>query len=245
MRYKITLQYDGGNYHGWQAQPHEPMTLQRVVEDSVEKVLGERVVVTASGRTDEGVHALGQVAHFDGDKELASERMLFALNHWLPDDVRVTACEVVGEDFNARKSAKRKTYAYRLYEGELPNPLRRTRETFVGRVDVGLMNEVAKEFVGVRDLSAFRSSGSSAKTTVREIYSATVLREGDSIVFRVCGNGFLYNTVRIMAGALIRIGQGRSSPEVVKKALSTGNRALVPDIAPSNGLYLVSVEYDV
>ena len=243
MRYKIVLQYDGGGYHGWQAQPHQPLTVQNAVENAVEKVLEKRVTVTASGRTDEGVHALGQVAHFDSEKELPSERMLQAINHWLPEDIRVVFCERVSDNFDARKSAKRKTYEYRMYESETPNPLRRTREAFVGEVDVEKMDEASKLFVGVKDLAGFRSSGSSAKTTVREIYSASVTREGGSVIFRVTGSGFLYNTVRIMAGALIRVGQGRMDKGVIEQALACGDRRLVPDIAPSCGLYLKNVEY--
>ncbi len=241
MRYKLTLQYDGGRYHGWQKQPHERMTVQAAVEDAVSRVTGAPTVVTASGRTDEGVHALGQVAHFDSDKPLPTVRYVAAINHWLPCDIRVTACEVAPDSFDARKSAKRKTYAYRMYVGETENPLRRTRETFIGNADVKKMDEAARLFVGAHDFRAFMSSGSSAKTTVREIYAAGVTEENGSVVFRVTGNGFLYNTVRIMAGALIRIGRGGKSE--IENALGSGDRRLVPDIAPPEGLYLESVEY--
>ncbi len=241
MRYKLTLQYDGGRYHGWQKQPHEPMTVQAAVEEAASRVTGVRTAVTASGRTDEGVHALGQVAHFDSDKALPTDRYVAALNHWLPCDIRVTDCTVVPDTFDARKSAKRKTYAYRMYTGETENPLRRTRETFIGRADVRKMKDAASLFVGVHDLKAFMSSGSSAKTTIREIYASDVTEEGTSVVFRVTGNGFLYNTVRIMAGALIRLGKGGDA--VIAEALKSGDRRLVPDIAPPEGLYLERVEY--
>lgn len=242
MRYKIILQYDGGRYHGWQKQPTEPLTVQEVVEAALEKVTEAETCVTASGRTDEGVHALGQVAHFDSAKELPPERYVAAINHWLPSDVRVTGCEIVGDDFDARKSAKRKTYEYRMYISPVENPLRRTRELCVKSLDTKRMNEAAKLFEGEHDFAAFMSRGSSAKTTTRTVFDAHVREEHGSVIFSVTGSGFLYNMVRIMTGALLRVGTGEDNG-FIKAALETGNRLLVPDIAPSHALYLVSVEY--
>lgn len=242
MRYKITIQYDGGRYHGWQKQPREPLTVQEIVEAAVEKVTGADTSVTASGRTDEGVHALGQVAHFDTDKQLPPERYVAAINHWLPGDVRVIDCETVADNFDARKSAKRKTYEYRMYSSSVENPLRRTRELCVKNPDVGKMNEAAKLFEGEHDFSAFMSSGSSAKTTTRTVFDAHVREEHGTVIFSVTGSGFLYNMVRIMTGALLRVGAGADSG-FIKAALETGNRLLVPDIAPPYALYLVRVEY--
>lgn len=243
MRYKITLEYDGARYHGWQRQPNEPLTVQETVENAVSRITSAPVKVTASGRTDEGVHALGQVAHFDCANELPCERMKAALNHWLPEDVRVTACEAASDDFDARKSAKRKTYVYRFYVSDTESPLRRTRECYGGTaLDVDAMNEGARLFVGTHDFAAFMSSGSSAKTSVRTIYDASVTRDGASVVFSVTGNGFLYNMVRIMAGALLAVGKGGDLSRI-KRALAEGDRRLVPDIAPSCALYLAKVEY--
>ena len=242
-RYKIVIQYDGGAYHGWQKQPHQPATVQAAVEAAAARVTGTATSVTASGRTDEGVHALGQTAHFDSAKDLPPERYVAALNHWLPGDIRVVSCEEVPQAFDARKSAKRKTYAYRMYTGAVENPLRRTRELFVGPVDVGRMDECARLFVGVHDFSAFMSSGSSAKTTVREVFSSSVAEEGYSVVFRITGSGFLYNMVRILAGALVRVGKGYSDGSEIARALENGDRTLVPDIAPPQALYLEKVEY--
>lgn len=249
MRFKLTIQYDGSGYHGWQKQPNEPMTVGRVIEDAAAIVCGTPTAVFASGRTDEGVHALGQTAHFDSDKLLPPERYVAAFNHWLPDSVRVLSCESVPDSFDARKSAKRKTYEYRMYTADpsnvhaVENPLRRTRELFVPCLDVGAMDGAARLFEGTHDFKAFMSSGSSARTTVRTVYSARVTEEGDSLVFRVCGNGFLYNMVRIMAGALVRVGTGKTTPETLTAALSGGDRRLVPDIAPPHALYLKNVEY--
>lgn len=244
-RYKINLQYDGGRYHGWQKQPNERMTVQETLEAALEKTAGVPISATASGRTDEGVHALGQVVHFDAEKDLPPERWRAALNHWLPEDVRVTNVAVVGSSFDARKSAKRKTYEYRFYAAETENPLRRTRELWAetDRLDVRAMDEAAKLWVGTHDLAAFMSSGSSAKTTVRTVFDAHVREERGSVIFSVTGNGFLYNTVRIMAGALLRVGRGESDGGAIAEALRTGDRRLVPDIAPPQALYLKNVEY--
>ncbi len=242
MKYKIILQYDGGRYHGWQRQPREALTVQEAVEAALEKVTGRETAVVASGRTDEGVHALGQTAHFETEKELAAERYTAAINYWLPSDIRVISCENVDKEFDARKSAKRKTYEYRMYVSDIENPLRRTRELCIKSADREKMDEAAKLFEGEHDFSAFMSSGSSAKTTVRTVYDAHVRAEGDSLIFSVTGNGFLYNMVRIMAGAIIRVGRGEDS-EFIKTALETGNRSLVSDIAPPYALYLTNVEY--
>lgn len=244
MRYKITLEYDGTRYHGWQKQPREPLTVQQTVESALMHITAAPVKVTASGRTDEGVHALGQAAHFDCDNELSDERMLAALNHWLPDDIRVKACERVSDSFDARKSAKRKTYIYRFYTGDTESPLRRTRECYGGSaLDVAAMNEAAGLFVGTHDFAAFMSSGSSAKTSVRTVYDASVVKDGNSVIFSVTGNGFLYNMVRIMAGALLKAGRSRDVGRIAE-ALKSGDRRLVPDIAPSCALYLEKVEYE-
>lgn len=243
MRYKIVLEYDGSAFHGWQRQPG-----CRTVQGEAESALSHicpGASVTASGRTDEGVHALAQPAHFDADPGLPPETMLRALNHWLPDDVKVRSCEIVPDSFDARKSAKRKTYEYVMYTAPVVSPLRRTRECYVGaRMDVRAMREAAAMLVGTHDFSAFMSSGSSAKTFTRTIYSSEVTGSGDRIVYRVTGSGFLYNMVRIIAGALIRIGRGEKPVRSVAEALETGDRRLMPDIAPPHALYLVGAEYN-
>ena len=162
MRYKIVLEYDGSAFHGWQRQPG-----CRTVQGEAESALSHicpGASVTASGRTDEGVHALAQPAHFDADPGLPPETMLRALNHWLPEDISVVGCSVAPDSFDARKSAKRKTYEYVMYTSPVPSPLRRTRECRIGdRADVAAMNAAASRFVGTHDFSAFMTSGSSAK----------------------------------------------------------------------------------
>lgn len=245
MRYKLTLQYDGGAYHGWQKQPTQPRTVQQTLETAAGKVAGHEVTVEGSGRTDEGVHALGQVAHFDASKELPAEKYQAALNFYLPNDVRVLRCETVSQLFHARKSAKAKTYMYQIYDAPVENPIMRhaaycTRSSLPLSADA--MDAACKYLIGRHDFSAFMSSGSSAKTFTRTIYDASVAREGRVITFSVTGDGFLYNMVRIIVGALLKIGKG-APPETLKNILESRDRRLAPDIAPSHGLYLKNVVY--
>lgn len=244
MRYKTVIEYDGSGFHGWQRQQPGCRTVQAEFERAAEHMTGAPVTVVASGRTDEGVHALGQVVHFDCGKEYPPDVMMRALNHWLPEDVRVLSCEIVADTFDARRSAKRKTYEYVMYTAGVESPLRRTRELYIGRsADAELMDSAARLLVGTHDFSAFMSSGSSAKTFTRTIYSAEVRTAGDRIVFRITGSGFLYNMVRIIVGALVRIGMGEKTKEEIALALGTGDRRLMPDIAPPQALYLVGAEY--
>ena len=244
MRYKAVIEYDGSGFHGWQRQKTGCRTVQAEFERAAEHMTGEPVTAVASGRTDEGVHALGQVVHFDCAKEYPPDVMMRALNHWLPEDVRVISCEIVADTFDARRSAKRKTYEYVMYTAGVESPLRRTRELYIGRsADAELMDSAARLLVGTHDFSAFMSSGSSAKTFTRTIYSAEVRTAGDRIVFRITGSGFLYNMVRIIVGALVRIGMGEKTKEEIALALGTGDRRLMPDIAPPQALYLVGAEY--
>ena len=242
MRYKITVQYDGSEYHGWQKQPGVA-TVQGELERAIEHITQKPTSVNGSGRTDEGVHALGQVAHFDSDREYPPERFTAALNYWLPDDIRVVGAEQVSDDFDARKSAKRKTYEYLFYSGEYPNPLKRKRELYVKKLDIEKMNEAAKVFIGVHDFKAFHSTGSSAKTTIREVYEAEVTGNEKFGIFSITGNGFLYNMVRIMAAALVKVAEGKIDKAYLKKALLCSDRQLVPDVAPPYALYLKKVEY--
>lgn len=243
MRYKIVLEYDGSAFHGWQRQ-NGCRTVQGETEAALAHIT-PGAAVTASGRTDEGVHALAQPAHFDSDSGLPPETMMRALNHWLPDDVKVKSCCYAPAGFDARKSAKRKTYEYVMYVAPVDSPLRRTRECRIGEhADVEAMKEAAAMITGTHDFSAFMSSGSSAKTFVRTVYASEIRAEGDRIVYRVTGSGFLYNMVRIIAGALMRIGRGEKSPASVAAALASGDRREMPDIAPPQALYLVGAEYE-
>lgn len=243
MRYALTLQYDGTGLHGWQKQPNTPDTVQEILENAVSKVTGAPVSVTGSGRTDEGVHALGQVAHFDSNKILPSLKWIAAINFYLPPSIRVIRCEEKPLDFDARKSPKKKTYMYRMYASPVENPLRMGRETWVKSLDVGKMNREVQCLLGTHDFSSFMTAGSSAKSPVRTIYAASVEREGSSSVFKITGNGFLYNMVRLIAEILMKVGSGEMEEGSLKTIMEAKSRSRAVGPAPASGLYLLNVEY--
>lgn len=246
MRIRLIVEYDGTDFCGWQIQPNG-RTVQEELEKALKSLTGESVGVVGSGRTDSGVHALGQVAHFDVSGEaIPPERYATALNGLLPPDVKVISSEVVDCGFHARFSAKRKTYEYRLYESEFTRPLKdRYAARVIGKLDDRAMNSACEYLVGRHDFKCFLASNSQVKDTVREIYSAEVTRRDGDVVFSVCGNGFLYNMVRIIVGTLIKIGNGEIPPESMRDVVASGERKLAGKTMPPNGLILKKVDYEV
>lgn len=243
MRIKLTISYDGTTFCGWQKQKNG-VSVQGTVEDAIFRLTGERVSVVGSGRTDAGVHALGQVAHFDTAANIPPEKFCKALNILLPCGVKALASEKVSDKFNANRTAKRKTYEYSLYVSDVEQPLKERYATRVyGNIDVKKMQEAANILIGEHDFKAFSATGSSVKTTVRRVYGIDVEKAGEDIKIKVCGNGFLYNMVRIIAGALVKIGKGEIPEENLIKALKTGERDLLAETLPAKGLCLLSVEY--
>jgi len=243
MRIKITVEYDGTEYCGWQIQPNG-VTVQQRLNEALHAITGEECSVTGSGRTDAGVHALGQVAHFDTESTIPPERFAAALNSALPQDIRVLSSELSDSDFHARFCAKNKTYRYKMYIDETIRPLQDRYAAHVQYpLDVLSMRRAAKLYEGTHDFSAFMSTGSEVKDTVRTVYFSTVTSEGSEVTFTVCGNGFLYNMVRIMAGTLVGVGLGKLTEEDVTAALAGGDRTLTGKTMPARGLTLVSVEY--
>ena len=244
MRYRITLSYLGTEYCGWQRQKNG-VSVQQKVEEALEKLLGQKIDVQASGRTDAGVHAAGQVAHFDAETSIPSDKLPFALNTLLPDDVRVRDCEETSADFHARFSAKRKTYVYKIYLARHSDPLRLGRAVMVTPpFDAEKARQAAEYFKGRHDFKAFCSTGSRVKDTVREIYDISVMQNGDEITLSVTGNGFLYNMVRIIAGTVVYAGKGKIAAEAVPDIINSGDRKKAGKTMPACGLYLYSVEYD-
>lgn len=240
MRIKLTIEYDGTNFCGWQFQPGL-RTVQSELEEAIKKLTGEQVRVTASGRTDAGVHALGQVAHFDTEKDLGS-KYSGALNYYLPPDIRIIKAEKADESFHARFSAKNKTYKYVIYESEVDSALLRKKATRVsGKLNASAMNKAAQNFMGKNDFAAFMSTGSETSTTVRTITDISVKRKDGFIIISVSADGFLYNMVRKIAAALIKVGKGTLGGEDIKNLLKAG--ATFSSVAPAEGLYLFKVEY--
>ena len=243
MRIKLCLSYDGTDFCGWQRQ-RNGVSVQQTVEDAVYNLTGEKVTVTASGRTDAGVHAKEQVAHFDTNANIPPEKFYKALNTFLPNGVKALSSEKASDNFNARKNAKRKTYEYSLYLSDTELPLKERYGTRVyGDTDIEKMRSAARLIEGEHDFKAFSATGGSVKTTVRTIFGIAVEKSGEDIKITVCGSGFLYNMVRIIAGALVKAGKGEISESDILKALETGNRELLGETLPAKGLCLLKVEY--
>lgn len=242
MTIKATVCYDGTNFSGWQVQEGK-RTVQGEIERAIYELSGEKVRITGSGRTDAGVHAEGQVFSFKTTLKIDEKRLYKAINAYLPEDIRLLNTQKADDDFNARYSAKRKTYEYRFYESETKNPLKERYALNIFGVDFTAMKECVKLFKGKHDFSAFCSTGSSVKTTERTVYSCSLKQSGEGIVFSVTGNGFLYNMVRIMAGTILYVGEGKIPKENVLRAFETGDRKLLGKTLPPKGLCLKKVEY--
>ena len=243
MRIKLVLSYDGTDFCGWQKQKNG-VSVQGTVEAAIFSLTGEKVTVTASGRTDAGVHAKGQVANFDTNANIPPEKFYKALNTFLPESVKALSSEKVNDSFNARKDAKRKTYEYSLYLSDVEQPLKERYGTRVyGELDLEKMRSAAHLLEGEHDFKAFSATGGSVKTTVRTVYGVSVEKTGEDIKIRVTGSGFLYNMVRIIAGALVKAGKGEISESDIIKALETGERDLLGETLPAKGLCLKKVEY--
>lgn len=249
MRYVMKIAYDGTAYAGWQRQKNA-VSVQEVLENAIVAALGVEARVTASGRTDAGVHAAGQVCHFDSETiTVPPERMPDCLNRFLPPDVRITEGWGAEEGFDSNRSAKRKTYCYSLYVSQREMPL---KERYAVRIDdaprIEKLRSAAKLFEGEHDFKAFCASGSSVKMTVRSVYAVNV-EENESFGSRdvkiyVTGNGFLYNMVRTLAGTLLDIASGRRSEGNLFRAFETGERNLLGKTMPAKGLTLINVDYN-
>ena len=241
---KLTVSYDGTNYVGWQSQKNG-VSVQDVLENALEKILKKKTRITGSGRTDAGVHAAGQVAHFKTDASVPPERYYLAFNALLPPDIRVLKSELADEGFNARYSAKKKTYRYSAYVSIVADPLiDRYSLRLDAAPDMVKMRRCAAMLTGEHDFASFSSVGSSVKTTVRTIYSIDVLSDGKNITVDVCGNGFLYNMVRIIAGTIFAYGYGKMDDNGVIAALSGGKRPAACKTLAAKGLTLLCVDYE-
>lgn len=242
-RILLTVSYDGTAYSGWQYQENAP-SVQEALEQALEQALGTFTRVTGASRTDAGVHALGQRAHFDTSATIPPEKYPFVLNRFLPPDIRVTEGRQVPLHFHARYQAAGKWYTYRIHNAPQASALYRNLTAHVPvKLDEQAMDRAARQLLGTHDFAAFAAAGGSAKTTVRTIDAVSVTREGDMVTLKIHGNAFLYNMVRIIAGTLVYIGQGKLDAGCIQRALETGNRLELGITAPASGLELTRVEY--
>lgn len=257
MNIALILSYDGTAYHGWQVQKNGA-SIQQTLTEAVDKLLGCQTYVSGVGRTDAGVHARRYVANFKADCTIPLDRLPLALNAQLPDDIAVSAAVQVPEDFDARFSCTKKEYAYYVYPSRLPDPFlagRAYRYTYP--IDLARMQAGARRFVGKQDFAAVRSVGTPVKSTVRTIFHCEVeaceapgftaqrdMEKEPLIRIRVCGDGFLYNMVRAIAGTLLYVGSGKLSPDDVTAILRAGERAEAGPTLPAHGLYMNRLWYE-
>ena len=242
-RIKLTIEYEGTAYAGWQIQTNG-VGVQEVVETGLRQVLGAAVRLHAAGRTDAGVHARGMVAHFDTDRDLPPSAYREGLNRFLPRDVAILEAELVAGDFHSRFSNSGKWYRYTLCLTPVRSPLQvKTSWHFNKPLDLSLMREAAHYFVGCHDYSAFRASGCSARTTRKELTSVELTEQGSLLLVDVRGSGFLRNMVRIMVGTLVEVGLRRRPPASVQSLLASGDRLAAGRTAPAEGLCLMQIDY--
>ncbi|MCR5279609.1 MAG: tRNA pseudouridine(38-40) synthase TruA [Lachnospiraceae bacterium] len=242
-RILLQVAYDGTEYCGWQFQPGQP-TIEGRLNESIEKLTGEKVAVIGASRTDAGVHALSNMAVFDTESPIPGDRFSFALNTKLPDDIRIVSSGEVEPDFHPRHVSCVKTYEYHIYNAAFMPPTMRNYRFHEARpLDTEAMNEAGRILVGTHDFKAFCSADTSALTTVRTITDLKVTKEKEELTISVSGTGFLYNMVRIIAGTLMWVGLGVRTPEDVRAALESLDRSQTGPTAPACGLILADFQF--
>jgi tRNA pseudouridine38-40 synthase len=249
QRYKITIEYDGTAYAGWQRQKHSP-SVQQAIEEAIFAMTSEAAEVTVAGRTDAGVHARGQVAHFDLHNKVFEEHKLMhglnyhLLNHLVRHDIAIIKAEKVTEDFNARFSAKKRYYKYYMLTRPAPSPINKLRAWHVyDKLNIAEMMRAAKFFEGTHDFSSFRASECQANNTIRTLDYINIHSEGEFLVFEVCGKSFLHNMVRNIVGTLKQVGTGHLNADKIPEIIAAKNRQAAGLCAPAHGLYFEKVEY--
>ncbi len=241
---KIIIEYDGKDFNGWQKQPKK-LNIQGSIESAIKQITGEDIELSASGRTDAGVHAFGQVANFKTNSKLPIEKFPIAINSKLKKSIRILKAEEVDENFHSRLSCRRKTYRYVINNSSVGSAIYRNLETHIPqKLDIKKMQKAAGFFEGEHDFKAFKASGTSSKSSIRTIFKAEVLDMGENRIYiELTGNGFLYNMVRIIAGTLVEVGLGKIDPEEIPNIISEGKRERAGKTLSPNGLFLINVEY--
>ena len=245
VRYKAIIAYDGTNFHGFQRQP-KGRTVQEEIEKTLTKMASKRIEIHGSGRTDAGVHALGQVIHFDFPYERPLEKMRFGIDTQTPDDIAVKNVEIVAEDFHCRYLVKEKTYEFRVDIGKPRSPFRRFYASYYPYpINVEKIQRALPDFLGTHDFTSFCSTGSSVDDKTRTIYEANlqVSEAGDELIFTFRGDGFLYKMIRIMVGTLLKIGNNRMPENGIPAIIAAKDRNLAGPTAHPEGLYLKEVSY--
>ena len=240
---RLDICYDGTRYRGWQRLPGKDDTIQGKLETTLSRILGETIEISGSGRTDAGVHAMGQVANFHCESTMTAPEILENLRRYLPEDIGIYSCRDVSERFHARLNAKEKTYRYRIWNSDKPCVFeRRFVAVMPEQMDLEAMNRAAEQLQGQHDFAAFCGNAKMKKSTVRYIRSLAVERRGEEIHITVTGNGFLHNMVRILVGTLVEVGRGERESESIPQ-LFGGKRVDAGFLAPPQGLCLMEVYY--
>ena len=245
MNIKILIEYDGTGYHGWQRQKNA-LSIQEVLEDAISSITRETIKIIGAGRTDAKVHAIGQVANFRSNTKIPIEKLPYAINSRLPNDIAVKDAKIVPEDFHAQFSAKSKIYIYRIYNAPFPSPLLRNYTYFFPlALNISAILKALPFFIGTHDFAAFMASGSDVKSTVRKIERLEIHKRQnmDLLEFKIQANGFLYNMVRIIVGTLVEVGLGKIEPEEIKSIIKSKRRENAGRTLPPQGLCLREVIY--
>lgn len=244
MRYMLRVAYDGTEYCGWQVQPGQ-RTVEGTLKSALDKLMGKDVPMIGASRTDAGVHAEGNVAVFDCDTTIPADKIKYALNNMLPEDVVVVESKQVDDNFHPRHCDCRKTYQYRILNTQMPDPNRRRNTYFYRRkLDMEAMRAATDCIVGTHDFACFMAAGSQVTDTVRTVYSLELAKIDDVITMTIQGNGFLYNMVRIIAGTLIQVGRGQLEPGQIADIIKKGERKNAGPTAPAKGLTLKVIDYE-
>ena len=245
MRILLSIEYDGKSYHGWQEQKN-PNTIQGKIQESIYKFSQEKVKLFVAGRTDAGVHATGQIAHFETNIDRTEEKWLFGLNSLLPNDIKINYIKFMSEEFNARFSALSRSYRYIIYNSRVKPCINRNKVSwyFSNVLDEKKMQDAANKLIGVKDFSCFRSAHCQSSSPIRKVNSIVITRENNYIYIDLNANSFLYNMVRNLIGSLVLVGSGQRNIEWIEELLDSKDRKKAGKQFPASGLYLVNVEYD-
>lgn len=245
MRILLSIEYDGKNYHGWQEQKNSN-TIQGQIQESIFKFSQEKIKLSVAGRTDAGVHATGQVAHFETNVKRTEEKWLLGLNSFLPEDIRINYVKFIGNDFHARFSALSRTYRYIIYNNKVKPCINRNKVSwyFLKILDEVKMQDAAKKLIGINDFSCFRSAHCQSNTPIRKINDIVITRENNYIYIDINANSFLYNMVRNLVGSLVLIGSGEKDIHWIEDLLISKDRNQGGKQFPASGLYLVNIEYE-